>query len=42
MKSSTTPEKMGYYDQTNQFKPFKTSYQKQDIDDEDQDFPKAS
>ncbi len=42
MKVSATNEQVGYYNQTTQFKPFKTSYQKQDIDDEDQDLPKAS
>jgi hypothetical protein len=42
MKGNETPEKLDYYSKTVQFKPFKTEYQKQDIDDEDQDLPKAS
>lgn len=43
MKHVETSEKVNsYYPKTFQFKPYKTSYQKQDIDDEDQDYPKAS
>lgn len=42
MKQSETAEKIGYYPKTFQFKPFRTHYQKQDIDDDHQDFPKAS
>ena len=38
MKRTESAEKVDYYPKTFQFKP----YQKQELDDEDQDFPKAS
>jgi hypothetical protein len=41
MKTAHTDKKVDYYPNTFQFKPFKTEYQEQDVDD-DQDFPKAS
>lgn len=41
MKNNVADKKVDYYAKTYQFKPFKTEYQEQDIDD-DQDFPKAS
>ena len=36
------PEKIEYYSRTLQLKPFKNNGQVQDIDEEDQDYPKAS
>ena len=42
IRNSEVPEKVAFYPKTFQFKPFKTEYQEQDIDDEDQNFPKAS
>lgn len=41
---SKTPEEkaVGYYPKTEQFKPYKTEYQKSAEDDDDVDFPKAS
>ncbi len=38
MKVTDSPEKVDYYPKTFQFKP----YQKHDLDEEDQDYPKAS
>jgi hypothetical protein len=42
MKNTDVAEKLDYYPKTFQFKPYKTEYQEHDIDDEDQDLPKAS
>ncbi|MDO9183734.1 MAG: hypothetical protein Q7U04_15070 [Bacteriovorax sp.] len=42
MKNSETSEKHAYYPKTFQFKPYKTEYQEQDVDDEDHNIPKAS
>lgn len=42
MKHSEVVEKLDYYPKNFQFKPYKTEYQEQDVDDEDQQFPKAS
>ncbi|MDD4974325.1 MAG: hypothetical protein PHY93_08225 [Bacteriovorax sp.] len=42
MKNTNVAEKLDYYPKTFQFKPYKTEYQEQDIDDEDHDLPKAS
>ncbi|MGZ3789458.1 MAG: hypothetical protein ACXVLQ_13095 [Bacteriovorax sp.] len=43
MKStSEAPDKVGYYPKTFQFKPFRTDYQRQDEEEDDQDYPKAS
>lgn len=41
MKTVDADKKVDYYNKNAQFKPFRTDYQEQDIDD-DQDFPKAS
>lgn len=35
-------EKIGYYPKTFQFQPTKQEYQEQDVEEEDQNFPKAS
>ena len=42
MKGNEGNEKVDYYSKTVQFKPYKTEYQETDIDDEDQNYPKAS
>lgn len=41
MKIVDSDKKIDYYPKTFQFKPYKTNYQQQDTDD-DQDYPKAS
>lgn len=41
MKNTDPGKKVDYFSNTTQFKPFKTEYQEQDVDD-DQDYPKAS
>ncbi len=43
MKNSESPEKVGYYPKTYQFKPYTSGTPKNDMEeDEDQDYPKAS
>lgn len=42
MKGSETSEKVSYYPKTFQLNTTRNGIQKQDIDDEDQDYPKAS
>lgn len=41
MKQVVPAKKVDYFSKTTQFKPYKTEYQEQDVDD-DQDYPKAS
>ena len=42
MKVADVDKKIDYYPKTFQFKPYKSEYQEQDVDDDDQDYPKAS
>lgn len=42
MNNSYTAEKVEYYPKNFQFKPYKTDYQEQDVDDEEHNLPKAS
>lgn len=42
MKVADVDKKIDYYPKTFQFKPYKSEYQEQDVDDDDQEFPKAS
>lgn len=42
MKTTEVAEKIDYYPKTFQFKPYKTDYQEQDVDDEEHNLPKAS
>jgi hypothetical protein len=44
LKSLTEDKKTDYYTSTHQFQPYKTDYQKQDdnVDDDDIDYPKSA
>ena len=42
IKIADKDKKPGHYPKTHQFKPYKTDYQEQDFDDEENEHPKAS
>lgn len=42
MKTTDTPSKVGYYPKNQQFKPYKDDFDSHDVEDDEQDFPKAS
>lgn len=42
MKSNETSAKVDYFPKTHQFKPYKVDLNSRDVEEDDQDFPKAS
>lgn len=42
MKTTETPSKVDYYPKNHQFRPYKADHNARDVEDDDQDYPKAS